>query len=172
MSEFGSFEAFSNDRDAGVDEERRQNWLVLVAFLLATMGIGGFVGSATPPGVWYTTLNQPSFTPPNWLFPPVWTALYAMIAIAGWRTWTRDKRGTAMFIWFAQFAVNLTWSPAFFGLHVMELALAIIIVMVALTVYFISHVWSKDKAAALLMVPYLSWISYAMALNGAFIWLN
>lgn len=140
-------------------------WAVLAIFLVATMGLGAFVGAATPPGQWYADLQKPFFNPPNWLFAPVWTVLYAMVAIAGWRAWTRGFNGTAMRLWFAQFALNLTWSPAFFGLQMMGLALIIIIGMVLLTVAFIRTSWELDRSAALLMVPYLGWISFAGLLN-------
>ena len=140
-------------------------WVVLAIFLVATMGLGAFVGAATPPGQWYADLQKPFFNPPNWLFAPVWTILYAMVAVAGWRAWTRGINGSAMRLWFAQFALNLTWSPAFFGLQMMGLALIIIIGMVLLTIAFIRTSWQPDRSAALLMVPYLCWISFAGLLN-------
>lgn len=147
-------------------------WGTLAAFLVVTMGLGALMGTATAPGQWYASLERPFFAPPNWVFGPVWTILYAMIAIAGWRTWMRGYKGLAMQIWFLQFAANLTWSPAFFGFNQMGLALLIIAVMIVLTVIFIRLTWRPDRTASLLMTPYLAWISFASLLNAAFWWLN
>ena len=147
-------------------------WLSLAAFIVLTMGLGALAGIATPPGEWYASLNRPFFTPPNWLFGPVWTLLYFMVALAGWRTWVRGYKGLAMQVWFTQFAVNLTWSPAFFGLHAMGFALIIIAIMIVLTTVFIRLTWRADRATALLMTPYLAWISFASVLNFAFWWMN
>lgn len=147
-------------------------WVSLALFVIVTMGLGATAGILTPPGEWYANLNQPSFTPPNWLFGPVWTVLYAMVGIAGWRTRQRRYHGIAMQVWFGQLAVNLTWSPVFFGLHLIGLALLIIAVMVLLTIVFIRLTWHTDRIAAYLMLPYLAWISFASILNAAFWVLN
>ncbi|MEL6920722.1 MAG: TspO/MBR family protein [Pseudomonadota bacterium] len=145
-------------------------WILLAIFLVLTMGLGAFVGASTPPGEWYANLEKPFFNPPNWLFGPVWTVLYAMVAIAGWRTWLRGYRGLPMQIWFGQFAINLTWSPVFFGLHAMGFALIIIGAMIALTASFVSLTWPHDRPTSMLMMPYLGWISFAGILN-ATLWL-
>src|SRR4051794_28977474 len=81
----------------------------------------------TAPGEWYAALAKPSFNPPNWLFAPVWTVLYVLIAVAGWRTFERDQRGGPMKLWWAQLALNFLWSPVFFGAHRIGLALLIIL---------------------------------------------
>lgn len=147
-------------------------WVTLALFVVLTMGLGATAGILTPPGAWYAELNQPSFTPPNWLFGPVWTALYAMVAVAGWRTWERRFQGIAMQVWFGQLAINLTWSPVFFGFHQIGFALIIIVLMVLLTVMFIRLTWTTDRIAAYLMLPYFVWISFASLLNATFWWLN
>lgn len=147
-------------------------WLALVLFLVFTMGAGMLIGAATLPGQWYADLEKPFFNPPNWLFAPVWIVLYAMIALAGWRTWLRGYRGLPMQLWFLQMAINLMWSPAFFGLQMMGLALIIIIVMGALTFLFIQLTWRPDRIAALLMLPYFLWVTFAGLLNLSLWWIN
>ncbi|MEO0919343.1 MAG: TspO/MBR family protein [Pseudomonadota bacterium] len=142
-----------------------KRWITLPIFLIATMALGGIVGASTPPGEWYDNLAKPVFNPPDWVFAPVWTVLYAMVAFAGWRSWDRAKSSVPTKTWFIQFAVNLTWSPVFFGLQMMGLALIIIILMIALTAAFVKTSWRLDRLAALLMVPYLAWISFAAVLN-------
>lgn len=142
-----------------------KRWITLPIFLIATMALGGIVGASTPPSEWYDNLAKPVFNPPDWVFAPVWTVLYAMVAFAGWRSWDRAKSSVPTKTWFIQFAVNLTWSPVFFGLQMMGLALIIIILMIALTAAFVKTSWRLDRLAALLMVPYLAWISFAAVLN-------
>ena len=92
-------------------------YLTLALFLFFVIGGGTLIGASSPPGEWYAALEKPAFQPPGWLFGPVWTVLYILIAIAGWRTWQRRAEGPAMQVWFAQMAVNFIWSPAFFVMH-------------------------------------------------------
>lgn len=146
--------------------------LTLIAFLALCVGGGSLVGLQNLPGDWYDGLDKPFFNPPNWIFGPVWTLLYTMIAIAGWRTWMRASDSGLMILWFAQLALNLTWSPVFFTYHWMLVAALIIVVMVALTIAFIINSWKDDRAAAVLMLPYLAWISFASLLNISLWWLN
>lgn len=147
-------------------------WIALAAFLVLCVGGGSLIGTMNLPGAWYEGLAKPFFNPPNWLFGPVWTVLYAMVAFAGWRTWLRGYKGLAMQIWFLQLAVNFTWSPMFFGAQMLGLALLIIGVMIALTVIFIQLTWKADRLTALLMLPYLAWISFAGLLNASLWWMN
>ena len=87
----------------------------IIPFLLLVVGGGLLIGFLTIPGPWYEALAKPSFNPPNWLFGPVWTILYVLIAIAGWRIWRRDPRGTPMKLWWLQLVLNFLWSPSFFA---------------------------------------------------------
>jgi benzodiazapine receptor len=147
-------------------------WLALAAFLVLTLGGGTLIGLATPPGDWYAALEKPFFNPPNWVFGPVWTVLYILIAIAGWRTWNRGYRGVPMQVWFGQLVFNFLWSPVFFGAHQPGFALIVIASMIALTVLFIRLTWAPDRVSSLLMCPYLAWISFAGLLNASIWWLN
>jgi len=143
--------------------------LVLSAFLAMVVGGGLLIGFLTGPGDWYTGLAKPSFNPPNWLFAPVWTMLYVLIAVAGWRTFERNCTGP-MRLWWAQLALNFLWSPVFFGAHRIGLAFAVILLLVAVIHAFIAASWRKDRVAAWLFAPYAAWVAFALVLNGS-IWL-
>ncbi len=150
-----------------------KRWLVLGGFLLVVIGGGLAIGSATRPDTWYATLAKPSFNPPNWLFGPVWTILYILIAVAGWRTWQRlPDSGPAMRLWGLQLALNFAWSPVFFAQHRIGLAFGIVALMLAAIAAFIVVSARADRIAALLFVPYLLWVSFATVLNGALWRLN
>lgn len=137
----------------------------LAGFFVVVVGIGALVGFATAPDGWYAQLAKPPFNPPNWVFAPVWLALYVLIAISGWRTFLRDPASTPMFLWILQMILNWAWSPTWFTLHQMWPAFAIILVILALIVGFIVTSWQRDRLAALLFVPYAIWVAFASSLN-------
>ena len=147
-------------------------YFTLAVFLVIVVGGGSLIGLVTLPGEWYASLDKPFFNPPSWVFGPVWTILYILIAIAGWRTWQRDRSGTAMKVWWAQLVLNFLWSPMFFSLHQIGLALVVLILMLATILTFIALSLDRDRLAALLFVPYALWVSFAGLLNGAIFWLN
>ncbi len=147
-------------------------WLSLVLFIAFTLGGGTLIGAVTAPGPWYEALEKPFFNPPNWVFGPVWAVLYVMVAIAGWRTWLRGYRGLPMQLWFLQLAANFMWSPAFFGMQLPGLALLVIVVMGALTFLFIQLTWKPDRTSALVMLPYMAWVTFAGLINLAIWWMN
>src|ERR1700743_3194750 len=104
----------------------------LFFFLVATLGVGASASLFTTPQIptWYASLNHPVFTPPNWLFAPVWTALYVLMAFAGWRVWKKTGlRSIEMGAFAAQLVLNFAWSALFFGLHRIGAALAEIIAL-------------------------------------------
>lgn len=145
--------------------------LFALCTLVAVIG-----GAATTPNVptWYETLERPFFTPPNWLFGPVWSILYALMAIAAWRIWRHrtEPRRRALAVFFVQLALNLSWSIVFFGLRNPPGGLAIILLLEALIVWMILLFRPIDPAAAWSMVPYAAWVAYATALNIAIVLLN
>ena len=147
-------------------------WPVLALFLAVSVGGGLLIGAFTLPGEWYEGLAKPWFNPPSWVFGPAWTFLYALIAIAGWRSWRTDPSGAPMKAWIAQMVFNFLWSPTFFALHWMGAALAVIGAMLLAILAFIAFSWSKDRIAALLFLPYAAWVCFAMALNAALLSLN
>ena len=144
--------------------------IVHVIFLIAVVGIGLLIGTVTRPDGWYAALAKPSFNPPNWVFGPVWTVLYVMIAIAGARTWESGAGGSDL--WLAQMALNFAWTPVFFRLHWPGVALATIIALLIAILAFIATRWRADRTAALLFVPYAAWVAFASVLNAAIVALN
>ena len=147
-----------------------QRALTYVVFLAAVLGIGLLIGTVTRPDGWYAALAKPAFNPPGWVFGPVWTVLYVLIAIAGARTWESGSGGFGL--WLGQMALNFAWSPVFFGLHRPGLALVIIAALLIVILAFIANRWSKDRVSALLFLPYAAWVAFASVLNGSIVALN
>jgi tryptophan-rich sensory protein len=139
----------------------------LILFLVLVMGGGVAIGFLTAPGEWYAGLAKPSFNPPNWLFGPVWTLLYLLIAVAGWRVFESDRGGWPMKLWWAQLALNFLWSPVFFAAHQIGLALALILLLLGAILAFIVASWRQDRVAAWLFAPYAAWVGFASALNAS-----
>lgn len=142
----------------------------LILFIALVMGGSIVIGGVTAPGDWYAALNKPPFSPPDWIFAPVWTTLYIIIAIAGWRAWRRNRNSAPMKVWWVQLALNFVWSPVFFLAHRIGIALGVIVLLLAAIVGFIVTVWRLDRAASLLFVPYGAWVAFASLLNAA-LWL-
>lgn len=145
---------------------------ILALFLLLSVGGGLLSGFYNMPGEWYARLEKPPFNPPDWIFGPVWTILYILIAIAGWRTWERRFHGPAMQLWFGQMALNFAWSPVFFSYHRLGLALAIIVALLLTIIGFITVNWNRDRVSAGLFVPYAGWVAFATMLNASLLFLN
>jgi len=141
-----------------------------VLFLALVLGGGLIIGFVTAPGEWYASLSKPPFNPPSWIFAPVWTALYIMIAIAGWRVWREARNSAPMKLWWAQLALNFVWSPIFFSGHRIDIALGAILLLLITVIGFIMVTWRQDKIASLLFTPYAAWVAFASVLNGA-LWL-
>lgn len=151
-----------------------RNVLVLLAWLgavAAAAGIGS-VFTARSVSDWYAALEKPSWTPPGWIFGPVWTILYIMIALAAWLVWLR--RGVpggrlALGLFAGQLVLNAAWSGLFFGLRMPGAALAELAVLWAAIVATTAAFFRVRPVAGWLMLPYLGWTSFATALNAA-IW--
>lgn len=145
---------------------------ICLAICFAAAGIGSWLTVPNIPG-WYASLVKPPFNPPNWLFGPVWSALYLLMAISLWRIWQRGH-GAAQRATFTAFGVqivlNVLWSGAFFGLHQPLLALVVIIALLAAIVATIVTSARIDRLASWLYAPYLVWVSFAAVLNAS-IWL-
>lgn len=139
-------------------------WLSLLPFL-AVVAAAAVSGAVFMPGDWYASLNKPSWTPPDWLFPPAWTVLYVMIAVAGWLIWSTNGAGLALVMWALNLVFNALWSWLMFGRHRIGLALADAMAMLITIVGFILLARSLNPTAALLFLPYLGWVIFATALN-------
>ena len=148
--------------------------VVFIALCIAVAAIGGAV-TATSVDTWYAALEKPSFNPPNWLFGPVWTALYLMMAFAAWRVWrARGFAGAraALGLWALQLTLNLCWSFLFFGARMIGAALAEIVVLLLAILATLALFWRIDRAAGWLMVPYAAWVGFATLLTAALWRLN
>jgi tryptophan-rich sensory protein len=152
--------------------------LIALAGLFALTYLAAFVGSqftfpAIP--VWYEGLEKPGFAPPNWLFAPVWTLLYGLMAFAAWRVWLQRYRvdvWLALTLFALQLALNVGWSALFFGLRNPFFALLEIVILdIAILATLVAFA-RIDRLAGLAIAPYLAWVAFATALNGAVWWLN
>ncbi|MHC4617519.1 MAG: TspO/MBR family protein [Planctomycetota bacterium] len=126
--------------------------------------------------VWYAGLNKPFFTPPDWLFAPVWTILYFLMGVSVFLVWQRGlerhRVRPAMALYLVQLILNALWTPLFFGLRMPFLALVELVALLTAIVLTLFAFASVSALAAWLLVPYLAWTSFAAILNGAIWWLN
>ena len=149
-----------------------KRWIAFIGFLVFVVGGGLVIGFLTVPGEWYAQLNKPAFNPPNWIFAPVWTVLYVMIAVAGWRTFERNRSDWSMRSWWLQLGLNFLWSPVFFTAHQIGAALLIILLLFVAIIAFIVMSLRQDRVATWLFAPYAVWVIFASMLNGAILLLN
>lgn len=151
--------------------EAWQAWLLAVTAIGLTLGAGVAFG----PDAWFEALRKPTWQPPNWLFGPVWTSLYAMLAIA-LALLLRAPPGaerTRALRWFAaQLVLNALWTPLFFGLHSPGLAFVDIALLWVAMIGSIMAAFQAREASAWLQVPTLVWVSFALVLNGVILALN
>lgn len=134
-----------------------------------------WLGAIFMPGEWYAVLKKPSWNPPGWIFGPVWSALYAMMATAAWLVWKRggfaaQRKPLALFL--AQLALNAAWTPLFFGLRWTGVAFVEIMILWLAIAATLAAFRPVNRAAAWLLAPYLLWVSFAAALNFALWRLN
>jgi len=160
--------------DSSEDPKRAQR-RPLLFFILATLIVGAAGSVVTEPNIatWYAGLVHPSFAPPNWLFAPVWTTLYVVMAVAAWRVWRlAGTRSPEMIAYAMQLIFNFAWSAIFFAAHQIGLALVEIGLLLALILATTILFWRRDRLAGLLFLPYLAWTIFAAFLNHAFWALN
>lgn len=147
-----------------------RQWIGLVVFIVVCQAAGGIGSIFTFPSVgnWYAKLNKPFWTPPDWVFGPVWTFLFLCMAVAAWLVWRRYGFAGAvvpMALFALQLALNVAWTWVFFGLHLPGAAFAEIIVLWLAILATLIAFWALVPAAGWLMVPYLLWVTYAATLN-------
>jgi tryptophan-rich sensory protein len=149
---------------------------VVCILLPQAIGIGSAFATMDGVRTWYVTLNRPFFTPPSWVFGPVWTLLYLMMGVAAFLVWQRgwDTPGVklALGLWVAQLLLNGLWSILFFGMQAPGIALVEIVVLLALIVWCTKVFFQLSTPAGWLMVPYIAWVGFATLLNGGFWLLN
>jgi tryptophan-rich sensory protein len=157
------------------DVQKNPAWQALALglfYLLCFLAAGlGSLFTMVSLGSWYAGLAKPSWNPPNWIFGPVWTTLYAMMAVAGWLVWRRGGLQSWLALrWFAiQLVLNVVWSAVFFGLQLPGLAFfEILLLWIAIAATLLTS-WRVSRTAGILLAPYLLWVSFAAILNFA-IW--
>ena len=157
------------------DDPKRTARRPLLLFLLATLVVGALGSIVTEPAIpiWYAGLVHPSFAPPTYVFAPVWTTLYVLMAAAAWRTWrVTGLKSPALIAYAVQLGLNLLWSVVFFGLHQIGAALAEILVLILAILVTMALFFRADRLAGLMMLPTLAWTLFAAALNHSFWLLN
>lgn len=155
---------------------RKTLWLLL---FIGTAHLAGILGTyftldAIP--TWYTTLVKPDFSPPNWLFGPVWITLYTLMGIAAFFVWDKRHAKTAGYralywYWF-QLALNALWTPIFFGTHNIGLALFVIALLCISILATVREFWRVSPWLGIMLIPYLAWVSFASILNYSLWMLN
>jgi tryptophan-rich sensory protein len=159
--------------------KRRLKTLIGISFFvilcLSIGGLSGFITQAAIP-TWYADLEKPFFTPPNWLFAPVWTILYCLMGIAAGLVWSKGSHHrwvkTALYHFGAQLIVNGLWSIVFFGLKSPRIALLVIGLLLYLVIKTIYWFKIVNRPSAYLLYPYLLWVSFASFLNLGIYYLN
>jgi translocator protein len=155
-----------------------KNIVVFLICLIVTFAAAAIGSFATTPSIptWYAALNKPFFNPPNWLFGPVWTLLYLMMAVAAFLVWQRGLNDpavrTALLVFLLQLALNSFWSIVFFGWHSLWGGFAVIILLWLAIIWTITVFFQLVPLAAWLLFPYLLWVSFASVLNLAVALLN
>jgi translocator protein len=151
-------------------------WALFLVPLVVLLGYAsGQLSGSTSESPWFAALEKPAIFPPPATFGIVWTALYALMGLAlalVCAAWGARWRIAAILAFVVQLAVNLAWSPVFFGAHEMQLALYVIGAMIVLVLVTIWLFWKVRRLAALLLLPYLAWICFASVLNWQFLELN
>jgi len=143
--------------------------LLLVTFIAPV--IGSYVTSVFKEP-WYSEIIQPSFNPPSWVFPPVWSTLYVMMSIAIWRVWIAFFNSRILKLYFFHLFFNCIWSIIFFGFHQIGLALINIIIILFFIIILMREYLKIDKLSFYLMIPYFLWSSFALVLNASILFLN
>ena len=145
--------------------------VVVVVVTFAAAGIGSVFTSGSV-SEWYPSIEKPSWTPPGWLFGPVWTALYTLMAVAAWVIWRKEGWAgarAALVLYAVQLALNAAWSPLFFGLRMPGVAFAELVVLWLAIIATAVAFWKKSPVAGALLVPDALWTTFAAALTLA-IW--
>lgn len=153
----------------------------LLSILVLCYAVAALGALSTAPSIptWYANLNKPSFNPPNYLFAPVWTALYGLMAVAAWLVWrtpregpTASRRLDGLMLFALQLILNALWTPIFFSLHKLLAALIVILFLWIAILLTTVRFWQLKPLAGALLLPYLAWVAFAAALNLSILRLN
>lgn len=157
--------------------KQKHLWLSFTFFIILCFTVEIAAGYWTNQSVstWYPKLSKPSWTPPGWLFGPVWFILYIMIAVSGWLIYNAEysrHRSITLILYASQLLLNLFWSFLFFSLRSPLLGLIDILLLNLLIILTIIYAWKVRRLASLLLIPYLIWVMYATSLNASIWQLN
>lgn len=155
---------------------RTQRWLGLLAWV-AVAFVPAATAALVDTGPWYDALNKPAWTPPSWVFGPVWTLLYLLMGIAAWRVWVGHGFGDrgaclALVAFLVHLIFNAAWTWLFFGLHMLTAAAIEIVILWVMILVLIVLFWKRDRIAGALLLPYLLWVTYAVTLSIGFAVMN
>ncbi|WP_425092409.1 tryptophan-rich sensory protein TspO [Tropicimonas sp. S265A] len=142
------------------------DWAVFTIFLGACSAAAA-TGSMFPPGRWYDALQKPSWNPPKWVFPVVWSVLYLAIAVSAARVADAPGSAMAMAFWAFQIALNTLWTPVFFGLRRIKAGMVVIGLLWVSVLGTVVFTFQVEPFSGLLLLPYLAWVTIAAALNAA-----
>lgn len=148
-----------------------RHWKSLGVFLLIVFAAAA-TGAMSSPDGWFRELHKPWFNPPTWVFPPAWTILYFLMAFAAWRVYLVSGITAGIIVWGVQLIANAAWTPLFFGLHRIDLALVDVTILWLLVLTTVILFFRHDRTAGYLLVPYLGWVTFAMTLTFAILRLN
>ena len=141
-------------------------WTLFPIYLAACVAAGA-TGFLFHPGAWYRGLDKPAWTPPDLAFPVAWTIIYLLLAFAAARVAGLPGAALPMALWALQIALNTLWTPVFFGLHRMGVALGVIVALLAVASVLAATLWRLDAWAGAAVLPYVAWLAYAGALNAS-----
>jgi len=149
-------------------------YLSAALWILIYLGVASVIGNVTREQIpdWYALLRKPPLNPPDFVFPIVWTILYVMIAIAGWRLCRASSDKKIIILFAVQTLMNWAWSFFFFKYHLLGFSFAWILALIGIVCWLIVSIRKSDRVSALLLIPYLLWISFAAYLNGMIWHLN
>lgn len=148
-----------------------RNRLQLISFIIAVELVGAFGTLFTTPAIptWYAMLPKPALNPPSWIFGPVWITLYALMGVAAYlvwqKGWNKKRVRKALGVFALQLALNVLWTPVFFGLRSPGLALVVILLLCISIIWTITLFYRESKRAAYILFPYALWVGFATYLN-------
>ena len=147
--------------------------VALVALVVGVMLAGAAIGALSPPDAWYRALDKPFFNPPDWVFAPVWTVLYAMVGYAGYRAARAEGMRSSLFgLWLMQMVLNFAWTPIFFLAHSLPGASVAIVLLLAAIAMFMLEARRRVPIAFKLFIPYAAWVAFATVLTWTIWFMN
>jgi tryptophan-rich sensory protein len=153
----------------------KNKFLTFILFLIITFSASLIGGMATVnfKEPWYSSIIRPSFSPPDWIFAPVWTTLYLMMTIAIWLFWhSKNRDMKTIYIYFIHIIINTTWSITFFVFHKILISVLVLVTLIIMIIILIKNFKRVNLISSYLMIPYLLWSCFALVLNLSIYYLN